>query len=200
MGKQGDAVTEHPRRGRPRDARVDEAILAAAAGLLAEAGFAKLTMDQVAARSGVSKASLYLRWPNKTALVADAIRHQADVVRDIPDTGTLAGDMREFIHGLLRGKPLAEQVLASVQGEIHSNPELRAALRESAVGAMTARCRQVLDRAVARGDLPASADTELLAMLPLALLQNWTLAHGNPPDDAVVDRIVAQFYTPRKDG
>ena len=157
-------------------------------------------MDQVAARSGVSKASLYLRWPHKTALVADAIRHQADVVRDIPDTGTLAGDMREYIHGLLRGKPLAEQVLASVQGEIHSNPELRSALRENAVGAMTARCRQVLDRAVARGELPASADTELLAMLPLALLQNWTLAHGEPPDGTVVERIVAQFYTPRKDG
>jgi AcrR family transcriptional regulator len=156
-------------------------------------------MDQVAARSGVSKASLYLRWPNKTALVADAIRHQADVVRDIPDTGTLAGDMREFIHGLLRGKPLAERVLAAVQGEIHSNPELHAALRESAFGTIAARCRQVLDRAVARGELPASADTELLALLPMALLQSWTLAHGQPPGAAVVDRIVAQFYTAREE-
>ena len=64
---------------------------------------------------------------------------------------------------------------------------------------MTARCRQVLDRAIARGDLAASADAELLAMLPLALLQNWTVTHGQPPDDPVVDRIVAQFYTSRKD-
>jgi AcrR family transcriptional regulator len=184
------------RRGRPRDARVDQAVLAAAVDLLAEAGFARLTMDQVAARSGVSKASMYLRWPNKTALVAEAIRHRSGVVPEVPDTGSLRDDMLGFLRALLRAKPAARRALAAVLGEIHSNPELREAWRASTSGALTARCRQIVERAVGREELPASADVELLAMLPLTLLQNWALEQGQPPDDAVAERIVNQFYTP----
>ena len=76
-----------PRRGRPRDPAVDEAVLAAAVELLADAGFARLTMEQVAARAGVGKASVYLRWPNKVTLLAEAIQHHTGVVPDVPDTG-----------------------------------------------------------------------------------------------------------------
>jgi len=47
------------------------------------------------------------------------------------------------------------------------------------------------------GELPAVSDVELLARLPLSPLQNWRLEHHGQPDDAVVDRIVRQFYTPR---
>src|SRR6266851_3683394 len=71
---------ERSRRGRPRDPGVDQAILTAAVDLLAEGGYARLTMEQVAARAGVGKASVYLRWPNKVALVAEAIQHRSAVV------------------------------------------------------------------------------------------------------------------------
>lgn len=188
--------TARVRRGRPRDTRVDEAILSAAVDLLAEAGFARLTMDQVAARSGASKASLYLRWPNKTALVAEAIRRRSRVVPEVPDTGSLREDMLGFLRALLRAKPAAQRAVAAVLGEIHSNPELHKAWRAGTAGALTACCRQIVQRAVARGELPAPADLELLAMLPLTLLQNWSLEHGQPPDDAVAERIVSQFFTP----
>ena len=77
-----------PRRGRPRDPAVDAAILTAAVDLLAEIGYARLTMEQVAARAGVGKASLYLRWPNKVALVAEAIQQRAAVIPALPDTGS----------------------------------------------------------------------------------------------------------------
>src|SRR5436190_19214651 len=95
------------RRGRPRDRGVDEAILAAAVDLLAEIGFARLTMEQVAARAGVGKASLYLRWPNKVALVAEAIQHRSAVEPEVPETGSLRDDMLAFLRSLLRGKPAA---------------------------------------------------------------------------------------------
>lgn len=68
--------------------------MAAAAELLAEAGFARLTMEQVAARAEVSKASVYLRWPNKTALVADAIGFRADVVVCQGSSGTAPAVLR----------------------------------------------------------------------------------------------------------
>src|SRR5438309_7772190 len=109
-----DILADQParsRRGRPRDSAVDEAILTAAVDLLAEAGFARLTMDQVAARAGVGKASLYLRWPNKLALVSEAIQHRSAVVPEVPDTGSLRLDMLTFLRALLRRKSAAERAV-----------------------------------------------------------------------------------------
>jgi AcrR family transcriptional regulator len=175
---------------------VDAAIRAATVELLGESGYARLTMDQVAARARVSKSSLYLRWPNKVALVADALQHHARAVPGIPDTGTLPGDMRAFLTALLRSRSEASRALEAVSGEIATNPELRQAWHRGLAGMLTGCLRQMLDRAVARGELPADSDVELLAGLPLSLLQNWRLKHDGQPDDAVVDRIVRQFYTP----
>lgn len=184
------------RRGRPRDPEVDEAILAAAMDLLAGVGYARLTMDQVAARAGVGKASLYLRWPNKVALVAEAIQHRSAVVPDIPDTGNLRRDMLAFLKGLLRGKAAGQRALAAVTGEIASNPELRKVWRRSLQGTLSASTRVIVERAVERGELPATSDIDLLSMLPLTVLQNWRLEHGQSPDDTVVERIVHQFFAP----
>jgi AcrR family transcriptional regulator len=175
---------------------VDEAILIAAVDLLAEVGFARLTMDQVAARAGVGKASLYLRWPNKIALVAQAIQHRSAVEPQVPDTGSLREDMLAFLRALLLGKSAAQQAVAAVTGEVASHPELRKAWRRSLTGTLSARVRAIVERAIERGELPPASDVELLSMLPLTLLQNWRLEHEQGPDDAAVRRIVDQFYTP----
>jgi len=193
-------LTERPRSGRPRDPDVDKAILAAAMDLLAQVGYARLTMDQVAARARVGKASVYLRWPNKVALVADAIQHRTAVTPDIPDTGELRRDMLLFLQALLRRKSAAEPAVAAVSGEIASNPEIRKAWRHGLTGALRGSLRVIVERAIERGELPAGSDVEMLAMLPLTLLQNWRLEHGRGPDDTVVERIVAQFYTPASSG
>jgi AcrR family transcriptional regulator len=164
--------------------------------LLAEVGYSRLTMDHVAARAGVGKASVYLRWPNKVALVAEAIQHRSAVVPDIPDTGSLREDMLAFLRGLLRGKSAGQRALAAVTGEIASNPELRQAWRRSVTGTLHACVREIVEHAIERGELPAATDVDLLAMLPLTLLQNWRLEHEQRPDDAVAERIVDQFFTP----
>lgn len=187
-------------RGRPRDCGVDAAIRAATVELLGEAGYARLTMDQVAARARVSKSSLYLRWPNKVALVADALQHHARAVPEIPDTGTLPGDMRAFLTALLRSRNEASRALAAVSGEITTNPELRNAWHRGLAGMLTGCVRVIIGRAVGRGELPADSDIDLLAELPLSLLQNWRLEHRDQPGDAVVERIVRQFYTVRPPG
>jgi AcrR family transcriptional regulator len=184
------------RRGRSRDPEVDEAILTAAMDLLAEIGYARLTMDQVAARARVGKASLYLRWPNKVALVAEAIQHHSAVVPEVPDTGSLRGDMHAFLRALLRSKSAAQQAVAAVSGEIASNPELAKAWRQGVAGTLLACTRTIVEGAIARGELPAASDVELLAMLPVTLLQNWRQTYEYSPDEAVVARIVTQFFTP----
>ena len=192
-----DAPSTPGRRGRPRDPGVDVAIRTATVDLLGEVGYARLTMDEVAARAGVSKASLYLRWPNKVALVAEALQQRARAVPEVPDTGALATDMRAFLTTLLRARGAASRALSAVSGEIASNPELRTAWRRGVAGALTGCLRTIVSRAVDRGELPPDSDVELLAQLPLALLQTWRQEHDERPDDSVVERIVAQFYTPR---
>jgi AcrR family transcriptional regulator len=166
-----------------------------AVNLLGEAGYARLTMDQVAARARVSKDSLYRRWPNKVALVADALQHRARP--EVPDTGSLPEDMRAFLRAVLRSRSEASRALAAVSGEIATNPELRAAWHRGLAGMLTGCLRAIVSRSVRRGELPEGSDIELLSQLPLSLLQNWRLEHGQNPGDAVVERIVRQFYTPR---
>lgn len=189
-----------PARGRPRDPVVDAAIRAATLGLLAEAGYARLTMDQVAARGQVSKSSLYLRWPNKVALVADALQHRARAVPEVPDTGSLPGDMRAFLDALLAARGDASRALAAVSGEIATNPELRRAWHRGLAGMLTGCLRAIVERAVRRGELPADSDVELLSQLPLSLLQTWRLEHRDQPGGPEVERIVRQFYTPGPPG
>src|SRR5437870_4072579 len=164
--------------------------------LLGEAGYARLTMEQVAVRAGVSKDSLYRRWPNKVALVADALQHRARPVPEVPDTGSLPGDVRAFLQALLRSRSQASRALAAVSGEIATNPELRRAWHRGIAGMPTGCLRAIVARAAARGELPAGSDVELLSQMPLSLLQNWRLEHDQDPDAAVVARIVRQFYTP----
>ncbi|OLB80082.1 MAG: hypothetical protein AUI14_08125 [Actinobacteria bacterium 13_2_20CM_2_71_6] len=121
----------------------------------------------------------------------------ARFVPEVPDTGTLPADMRVFLTALLRAREAASRALSAVTGEIASNPELRAAWRHGVAGALTGCLRTIVSHAVERGELPPDSDVELLAQLPLSLLQNWRQSHDERPDEAVVERIVAQFYTPR---
>lgn len=188
------------RRGRPRDSAVDTAIRSTTMDLLAETGYGHLTMEQVAARAKVSKDSLYRRWPNKLALVTDALAHRARAVPDVPDTGSLPGDMQAFLRALLRTRNAAERALAGVSSEIATNPELRAAWHRGLGGMLTGCVREIVTRAAARGELQPGADIDLLSQLPLSLLQNWRLEHADQPGDDVADRIVRQFYTPPHGG
>jgi AcrR family transcriptional regulator len=193
-----EALAGVPARGRPRDPGVDAAIRAATMELLGEAGYARLTMERVARRAGVSKDSLYRRWPNKVALVTDALTRRARPVPEVPDTGSLPEDMRAFLRALLRARTEAGRALTSVSGEIASNPELRKAWHLGIGGTITECLREIVTRAAGRCELPEGTDVELLAELPLSLLQNWRLEHGRDPGDEVADRIVRQFYTPRE--
>src|SRR4051794_23872567 len=81
------------RPGRPRDARHDEAILEATMALLSEAGYARLTIDGVAARAGVGRPTIYRRWPSKPALVVAALLHAPQIQVPHADTGSLRADL-----------------------------------------------------------------------------------------------------------
>lgn len=92
------AAESAPRRGRPRDAGRDRALLDATLAVLAESGYGGLTTAAVAARARVSTATLYRRWSSKEELVIAAAALHGEVSYDQPDTGSLEGDLRVVLH------------------------------------------------------------------------------------------------------
>jgi AcrR family transcriptional regulator len=146
--------------GRPRSEEAHQAILDATLELLAEVGFSALTVEGVAQRAGVGKATIYRRWPAKLPLVVEAFGGLPRL--EEVDTGDLAGDLKTMLRAYLQlfnTTPLAT-VLPSLAGERAHND----ALSEVFDPVLKGRRRPllaVLERGVARGELPADLDLEL---------------------------------------
>ena len=90
-GRAGPAPRAKQLRGEELEARVLEVVL----GEVERVGYEKLAFEQVAARAGVNKVTLYRHWPTKQELVLAALRHTVDLTLDRTDTGTLRGDLLE---------------------------------------------------------------------------------------------------------
>ncbi len=154
------------RRGRPRDARADEAILDAAAEVLARVGPRGFTVDAVAAAAGVGKATIYRRWPTRADLVlAAASRIGLEVPR--PDTGNLRDDLVALLThlaGKMAHTP-SGRLLVAIIGEAAVNEEMRSRLT-AFVHDRRAVALAVIADAVAAGELPPTVDPdELLDLL-----------------------------------
>jgi AcrR family transcriptional regulator len=157
----GPANVTERRPGRPRDARADEAILAAAGEVLAELGVAGFSVDAVAARARVGKATIYRRWASRAELLLETA-HLATPVLPDPDTGSVREDlvvltvaMAEKFRDTVAGK-----VLPAVAAEAAVNPEMRATLSRF-VCERRQRAMTALRRGIERGELPADIDMEL---------------------------------------
>ncbi len=181
------------RRGRPRDPAKDAAIRAATIDLLGDGGYAALTMHQVARHAAVGKASLYRRWPDKGALVADTLGQLAAALPSTPDTGSLPEDLHTFLAALLPSRSAPARALAALASEVTTNAQLRGLWQQCIAGPLAGRAAGILSRAIARGELSPEADVELLASLPLSLVQGWWPERGRDAEDALVARVVDQF-------
>jgi AcrR family transcriptional regulator len=149
--------------GRPRDERADRAILSAALELMATDGVYELRMDDVAARAGVGKATIYRRWSSKEELVRDAIVFMHDDVA-APDTGSLRGDY-EGLASRVRSaahRAGAATIMPRLLGETANDPELHAIFYDNLVEPRRAQMRAVLQRAIARGEIRDDVDVELI--------------------------------------
>lgn len=185
----GPDVTER-RPGRPRDARVDQAVLAAAGEVLAESGLAGFTVDAVAARAGVGRATIYRRWPTRSHLLLETAVLAAP---EIPhaDTGSLRGDVVVIIKGL-RDKfhgTQAGRLLPSVLAEAAVNPEMREAM-SGFVLERREPSKAALRRAVDRGELPPDTDLELLLDLLGGPIFVRSLFTQLPVDDQLIEHWV----------
>ena len=147
------------RRGRPRKPGTREAVIQAFVTLVGEQGYAATSMDEVAERAGVSKATIYRRWPSRDALIVD-VHHAMVDDSDARDTGSLEGDLLallERVAGVLEQTGFARLVVASA-GEMLSNPELAAVFRDRVLGPRQGLMETVFARAIERGEIEAGAD------------------------------------------
>ncbi|MHA5053907.1 TetR/AcrR family transcriptional regulator [Streptomyces sp. SD15] len=172
------------RRGRPRDANRDRALLDATLAVLGESGYGGLTTAAVAARAGVSTATLYRRWPSKEFLVVDAAAAYSQELTAPADTGTLEGDLR----ALLRDKAASMTgkeggVLRSLIAEGGHNAALADALTKAFVLPVRLRMEEIVQRAVDRGEIAPVEHVDLLGDLVIGPMMSRFFLTPLPPDE-----------------
>ena len=182
----------HRPPGRPRSPEADRAILRAAVDLLADEGYGGVTMEGVASRAGVGKATVYRRWPCKSALVVDAVTACRESGLQPPDTGSTREDLlvfvRAFMHHLRTSD--AGRVMPALVAELSRNPELAVEFREGFVQPRRAKVLEAVRRGVERGEVRTDVDAELVADGVVALLMHRFLVTGMEIDDDLPVRVV----------
>ena len=180
------------RHGRSEDAR--RAVLEAADDLLAEKGFAGVTVEGIAAAAGVAKQTIYRWWSSKTDILLDTFLE--DAARLAPrDHGDLATDLRAHLRRLadFLSRDDAGTVLKALIGHAQHDPAFAAVLRERYLDEQRRRDRLPLDRAVERGELPSEFDVPAGVDLLVGPIYHRALITGDPLDDAFVDGVVGSF-------
>ena len=190
--------TDHG-RGRRLNEALDGEIVAAAADLLADVGYDAMTMDAIAARAGVSKATIYRRWSGKAPLVLDTIRSRGFPLGDAEDTGTLRGDLLALflqLQSLLDEESLDH--LAGVLVAMRSDADLAAEIREQLLAGWARGIRQVVERAVDRGEVPPRGDDalELFSRVGPSIVMLRFLTADGPIDAAFMAQLVDDILLP----
>lgn len=147
---------------RPRSEEARRKALTAAMDLIAERGVAQLTIEEVATRSGVAKTTIYRHWPERASLIIDTVRSAMGHI-GTPDTGSLRGDLDAYFNGMVR---------ADLSGRIGQLMPcvIDAASRDPEIGTLFERIKSereypvttIVERAQARGELPADLDPRVV--------------------------------------
>lgn len=175
--------------GRPRNPRIDAAVLSATVEMLAETGYPGLLVSAIAERAGTSKPAIYRRWPSKAHLVHEAV-FPIGAGTAIPDGGTTPEALREMVRRTMAflTTPSARAALPGLIGEMSADPTLHSALLERFTGAIDGGLADWLVAAAARGevrpDVTAAELAETIAGITLVAL----LTRATELDDAWVDR------------
>ncbi len=177
------------RRPGGRTARVHEAVIDATMAELTDKGYGGLTVEGVAARSGVHKTTVYRRWGTVEGLIADALDVASRAPWPVPDTGTVRGDLRALARHLRsvfadpRQGPVAS---AFISAGTQSGAAARAMNAFIAMGHEQSSC--IITRAVARGELPEGTDPSEVVRATIAPVYYRLFISHEPVDDAAADR------------
>jgi AcrR family transcriptional regulator len=186
-------------RRRRRGEALEAALLDAAWDELADAGFASLTMESVAARAQTGVAVLYRRWPNKDELVFAAIEHYRSVRPvEVPDSGSLRGDLIALLNGISKARApfLAIAAAAAFSGLLTSTGLTLAEARDKVIGDQPMRDHVIYRRAHARGEIDLDRVPAAVLAMPFDLLRHDMLMDLKPLRPARVRSIVDELFLP----
>jgi AcrR family transcriptional regulator len=187
----------HGRRGRPRDPRREAAIYDAALELLAEVGYDRMTVDAVAARAGVSKPTIYRRCPDgKAQLVTEAIRVRRAEHPPVPDTGALRTDLLAAVREACAKTKEHARLAAGIVSVLRESEEFAAIFREHIATAEQEKWQELVDRAVARGELDPRSVSPLFADVAPSLIHTRALYTDDPLGEAFAIELVDRILLP----
>jgi AcrR family transcriptional regulator len=198
-------ATTKGRRGPKRragrwDASLDGVILDAALAAVAEAGYDRFTMDELAARAGVGKAAIYRRWSSKAVVVAEAIAHwrRGRGPDQAPDTGTLRGDLDALVSAVpeySEAEVNTIKVIVGVATAAMHDAVLAAAIDDLVLALPRRILASVLDQARRRGEIAADRDLTLAPDVVLGL-NIVRMITGRPIDQLFVRRVLDDVILP----
>jgi AcrR family transcriptional regulator len=165
-------------------------VLAATLDELTAGGFTALTIDNVARRAGVHKTSIYRNWNDRVSLIADALSENVAGGVQIPDTGSIETDLRDYAQSLIGWltSSLGRAILAATMSDAaRAEPEIAEIEQRFYVDRLR-RARSMITRAVARGELPRDTDADMLIKTVLAPIYLRLLITAEPVDDATADQ------------
>ncbi|MFI8566056.1 TetR/AcrR family transcriptional regulator [Rhodococcus sp. NPDC078407] len=179
-----------------RSARSHRAVLESALALVREQGYAAVTIDGIASRAGVSKATIYRWWNHKSAILVEAFLTSVHPQIMFPDSGSAREDLVAQATSLARvlSDPVLGSLFVSLLGEARYDPDLATALRDGWQTPRRAAGVEVIERAMARNELPADTDPELVLDGVYGPLYLRLLFGHAPLDEPSLRQIVAQVF------
>jgi AcrR family transcriptional regulator len=181
--------------GRPRSERARRAILQATNELLESEGFAAVTVEAIAQRAGVSKATVYRWWPNRAAVVMDGFLSIVSSEVPFPHTGHAREDIRIHMRRLTEafsGK--IGRTVAALIAEGQSDPELAEALRSRWLSVRRTEAREILELGIERGELREDIDQEVAVDVLYGPIYYRMLVGHAPLDDNYADVLADHVF------
>lgn len=178
------------RRGRKRDPGAQSAILAATREVMLEVGYHGLSIEGVARRAGVGKATIYRWWPTKGSLVLEAAADHIDI-RVVPDSGDTRADLREAAQALIDVfvDPIARIVIFAATAGLDDDPGMAAAFRSETVYPWRQSATLAIQRGIGRGDLRADLDLALALDVMVGTVFQRSLVTASPAVAGLADAI-----------
>lgn len=177
----------------------DPAILNAALAALTEHGYDATNMDDIAARAGVGKATIYRRWSSKAVLITDVLVYWRPDLRtdDVADTGNLAGDIQALIERAARNDKelITNDLVLRVALEANRDPQLAAALGDLILLKGTPIIATILARAAARGEIDPNRDWSLVSGV-LTAMSLLRALNGQSVDAEFIRQIIDTLLLP----
>lgn len=182
--------------GRPRSERARRAILQAANELLESEGFAAVTVEAIAERAGVSKATVYRWWPNRAAVVMDGFLSTVSSEVPFPHTGRAREDIQIHMRRLaeaFRGR--IGRTVAALIAEGQADPELADALRSRWLSVRRAEAREILELGIERGEIRENLDLEVAVDVLYGPIYYRMLVGHAPLDDDFTDALADHVFS-----